>query len=272
MPATPEHMKFLTSMFFQSSNFGEKAAQQLGTLGGGNHFIEIQATKDGYVGVMIHSGSRNLGKQVADAYNNTAKMLNQKWHTGGVDDLAYLPAATQEGQAYLDAMNYCVDYALLNRELMMSIVKSVITEYVRSHVRWEDNINIAHNYARVENHFGKNVMVHRKGATSARKDELGVIPGSQGSNSYIVKGLGEAESFHSCSHGAGRKMGRNHAKKTLSLETELSKMDGIVHGIKSEGDLDEAPGAYKDIHTVMLNQTDLVEVVDELTPLAVVKG
>ena len=135
-------------------------------------------------------------------------------------------------------------------------------------------INIAHNYARLENHFGENVMIHRKGATSAKKGQLGIIPGSQGTSSYIVKGLGNPESFMSCSHGAGRRMGRKQAKRELDLQTEIKRMDdqGIVHGIRTQNDLDEAAGAYKDIDMVMENQKDLVEIVIELTPLGVVKG
>jgi len=135
-------------------------------------------------------------------------------------------------------------------------------------------INIAHNYATMENHFGQNVLVHRKGATRAYKDEIGIIPGSQGSKSYIVKGLGNPESFMSCSHGAGRKMGRGQAIKTLNLEEEVKKLNdlGVIHGIRNQRDLDEAPSAYKDISEVMENQSDLVEILIELTPLAVIKG
>ena len=133
-------------------------------------------------------------------------------------------------------------------------------------------INIAHNYAAMENHFEKNVMVHRKGATRARVDELGIIPGSQGTNSYIVSGKGNPESFQSCSHGAGRTMGRKQAIRTLDMAKEVKAMDGILHSIRNESDLDEAPGAYKDIHSVMRSQDDLVNIVVELRPLAVVKG
>jgi tRNA-splicing ligase RtcB len=134
-------------------------------------------------------------------------------------------------------------------------------------------INIAHNYAVMENHFGENVMVHRKGATSAKLGEIGIIPGSQGSKSYIVKGLGNPESFHSCSHGAGRVMSRGQAVKTLDLKEEIKKLDeqGIIHSIRSQKDLDEASGAYKNIHAVMTNQADLVEIVTELSPLGVIK-
>jgi len=139
---------------------------------------------------------------------------------------------------------------------------------------YEEPINIAHNYAAVENHYGKNVWVHRKGATRARLGEIGIIPGSQGSKSYIVKGLGKKESFESCSHGAGRKMGRKEAQRTLNLAEEIKKLDdqGIIHSVRTADDLDEATGSYKDIDEVINNQKDLVEKVIELTPLAVVKG
>ena len=135
-------------------------------------------------------------------------------------------------------------------------------------------VNIAHNYAAMENHFGKNVMVHRKGATRARAGELGIIPGSQGTKSYIVRGKGNEQSFESCSHGAGRKLSRAKARETLNLEEEVARLDeqGIVHGIRNQKDLDEAAGAYKDISEVMANQTDLVDIVTELTPMAVIKG
>jgi tRNA-splicing ligase RtcB len=257
----------------------QAATYQIGTLGGGNHFIEIQKDQDGVVWIMIHSGSRNLGKQVADHYNKIAVGLNEKWHTAVPKDweLAFLPMDTEEGQTYLAEMGYCVEFALANRKLIMFEIAVAMQEFcgykaVDNSLR--DVINIAHNYAAMENHFGKNVLVHRKGATRARAGEIGIIPGSQGTKSYIVRGLGNKESFESCSHGAGRKMGRNQACRTLSLEEEVRKLDeqGIVHGIRHQKDLDEAPGAYKDIAEVMRNQVDLVEIMTELSPIAVVKG
>ncbi len=159
--------------------------------------------------------------------------------------------------------------------MMMNKIQEIMNDVLpKDAIEFEPIINIAHNYAAWENHFGKNVIVHRKGATLARKDTIGIIPGSQGTKSYIVRGLGNADSFTSCSHGAGRKMGRNVACKTLSLEDEIRKMDeqGIIHGIRNQNDLDEAAGAYKDISEVMGNQKDLVEIVEELAPIAVIKG
>ena len=253
----------------------ENALYSLGTLGGGNHFIEIQKGDDDHIWIMIHSGSRNLGKQVADHYNKVAKELNKKW-CSSVDekhDLAFLPADSEEGKAYIREMNYCVDYAFANRKLMMDRVLREVAKKV-GNMKTEPMINIAHNYARLENHYGKNVWVHRKGATSAKEGEIGIIPGSQGTKSYIVKGKGDKESFESCSHGAGRKMGRKQAERELDLEAETKMLNdqGIIHSIRGIKDIDEAPSAYKNIKTVMDNQKDLVEIMVELTPLGVVKG
>jgi tRNA-splicing ligase RtcB len=260
----------------------KNALKSLGTLGGGNHFIEIQKGSDGYIWIMIHSGSRNLGKQVADHYNKVAKELNKKWYSSVPEkyDLAFLPIDSKEGQAYIREMNYCVEFALANRRLMMERIKDIfkkecMPDYPElANFTFEPMINIAHNYASMENHFGENVMVHRKGATLARKDTIGTIPGSQGTKSYIVKGKGNLDSFQSCSHGAGRKMSRSKAEKELNLEEEIKKLDdqGIIHAIRGKKDLDEASGAYKSIDVVMKNQKDLVEVLVELTPLAVIKG
>jgi tRNA-splicing ligase RtcB len=251
------------------------ARKQLGTLGGGNHFIEIQKGNDGHIWIMIHSGSRNLGKKVADYYNKLAIELNEKYHSKVPKEwqLAFLPLDSDEAQNYLADMNYCVEFALANRKLMMNRICNIFQEYGDS-VFIYSMINIAHNYARIENHFGKNVLVHRKGATSARLDEVGIIPGSQGTASYIVRGLGNEESFMSCSHGAGRKMGRKEAQRNLNLRDEKKKLDdlGILHAIRGKDDLDEASGAYKDIDIVMEEQKDLVEKIVELKPLAVIKG
>lgn len=256
------------------------ALKQIGTLGGGNHFIEIQKGSDGHIWIMIHSGSRNLGKQVADHYNKMAKEINAKWCSSvpKEHDLAFLPLDSAEGQAYLLEMQYCVDFALANRKLMMDNVLKCFTSVLAGgeEYSWgvEPIINIAHNYARMENHFGENVMIHRKGATLATEETIGIIPGSQGTKSYIVRGKGNPDSFNSCSHGAGRKMGRKEAERSLNLEEEIKRLDdqGIVHAIRGKHDLDEASGAYKDIDEVMKNQEDLVEILVELTPLGVIKG
>ncbi|MCI5211387.1 MAG: RtcB family protein, partial [Candidatus Electrothrix sp. ATG2] len=174
----------------------QSALKQLGTLGGGNHFVEIQQGSDGFLWLMIHSGSRNLGYKVAHHYNKLAVTLNRKWHTSVPEkwQLAFLPLDGRKGQDYLQEMQYCVDFALANRRLMMERMQESFVEVV-SDVRFEDMINIAHNYAAMENHFKKNVMIHRKGATRAYVDQLGIIPGSQGTASYIVQGRGEPEAF-----------------------------------------------------------------------------
>jgi tRNA-splicing ligase RtcB len=259
----------------------QNAMKSLGTLGGGNHFIEIQKGSDGHIWIMVHSGSRNLGLKVADHYNKLARELNKKWFSSVLDkwELAFLPLDSEEGKAYLREMQYCVDFALANRKLMMDRIKDIFYENFRKvepdyDIGFEKIINIAHNYAKMENHFGENVIIHRKGATLAREDTIGIIPGSQGSKSFIVKGKGNPESFMSCSHGAGRKMSRKKAKENLNLEDEIRKLDeqGIIHGIRHKKDLDEASSAYKDIDAVMENQKDLVDIQVELTPLAVIKG
>lgn len=251
---------------------------QIGTLGGGNHFIEIQKGSDGHIWIMIHSGSRNLGKQVADYYNKLAVELNEKWFSEVPKkwELAFLPLDSEEARLYLMEMNVCVEFALANRKLMMDRILEIVKWEIPGNIVWDTEplINIAHNYARMENHFGENVMIHRKGATLATEDTIGIIPGSQGTKSYIVKGKGNRESFNSCSHGAGRRMGRKQAERELNLEEEIKRLDdqGILHAIRGVHDLDEAAGAYKPIDVVMENQKDLVEILVELTPLAVIKG
>ncbi|MDD2646306.1 MAG: RtcB family protein [Bacteroides sp.] len=251
------------------------ALLQLGTLGGGNHFIELQKDKDNYLWVMVHSGSRNIGKQVADYYNKIAVQLNKKENSPvpKSHSLAHLSMNSSVGKTYLKEMQFCVDFAKLNRDLMFQEIQNVLVQYYPS-ISFGEIINIEHNYARVEKHFGKTVIVHRKGATFAGKDNLGIIPGSQGTKSFIVKGKGNENSFDSCSHGAGRLMGRMAAKRNLNLQEEKKALDdmGIVHSVHRTRDLDEAPSAYKDIVEVMASQKDLVDIEVELFPLGVVKG
>jgi tRNA-splicing ligase RtcB len=253
----------------------DNALTQLGTLGGGNHFIEIQKGSDGHIWIMVHSGSRNLGYRVANYYNHLAMDLNSRWKSKIPKSwqLAFLPLSSDAGQQYLREMQFSVDFALANRKLMMERIQDIFRA-VASPVTFSNFINIAHNYAAMETHFRKKVIVHRKGATSAREGELGIIPGSQGAPSYIVRGKGNPESFNSCSHGAGRKMGRKEAQRRLDLDTEITSLNkkGILHSIRTRRDLDEAAGAYKDVDKVVEEQLDLVEVVMSLSPLAVVKG
>lgn len=251
------------------------ATYQIGTLGGGNHFIELQKDDEGYLWIMLHSGSRNLGKQVGDYYNKIAKTLNERWFSIINPDikLAFLPLKTDEFNQYWAEMKYCVDFALCNRKLMMERIEEVIADALPD-IKFEPMINIAHNYATWENHYGNNVIVHRKGATLARKGTIGIIPGSQGTASYIVEGLGNPESFCSCSHGAGRVLSRTAAINTLDMAEEVKRLNerGIIHAIRCQKDMQEASGAYKDIDTVIANQTDLVKVKTRLMPIAVIKG
>jgi tRNA-splicing ligase RtcB len=253
----------------------KSALTQIGTLGGGNHFIEVQKGSDGHLWLMIHSGSRNLGYKVANHYNRLAAELNRKWGSkiSPKWQLAFLPLDEMVGQLYLMEMQYCVDFAYANRLLMMERVKDAL-QLVSTPVYFDQVINIAHNYAAREQHFGKEVFVHRKGATRAREGEIGIVPGSQGTPSYLVRGKGNEESFTSCAHGAGRKMGRKQAQRQLDLQQERKRLEeqGILHSIRHTRDLDEAAGAYKDIDQVIDNQLDLVEVLVELKPLAVIKG
>jgi len=249
----------------------DSARRQLGTLGGGNHFIEIQQGSDGFIWVMIHSGSRNFGLKTATAYHNIARALcERKGYSLPDRDLAFLPIDTREGRDYYLAMNYCCDFARANRALMMERVMQILA--VETGANRLEEINIHHNYAALEVHYGREVLVHRKGATKASLNLPGIIPGSMGSKSYIVKGLGNPASFESCAHGAGRRMGRKQAQRSLDLVEEQRKMEGIVHDLRSRDSLDEAPGAYKDINEVMRLQKDLVSIVATLTPLASIKG
>ena len=248
---------------------------EVGTLGGGNHFIELQKDEEGNLWIMIHSGSRNLGKQVGDYYNKIAVSLNEKWHSVVSPEirLPFLPHGTREFGAYWNEMKYCIDFALCNRRLMMERIQEVIADSLKG-IEFEPMINIAHNYAAIEHHFGKDVIVHRKGATLARKGTIGIIPGSQGTASYIVEGLGNPDSFCSCSHGAGRVLSRKAAIKTLDMNAEVRNLEakGIIHAIRCQDDMQEASGAYKDIDTVIANESDLVKVKTKLLPIAVIKG
>ncbi|MFC1485210.1 RtcB family protein [bacterium] len=255
----------------------QSALSQIGTLGGGNHFIEIQKGNDGHIWIMVHSGSRNIGYKVANHYNKLAKKINEKYNEKvsipRAWDLAYLFVESKEGQDYLKEMNFCIDFAFASRKLMMDVTKSIFKNFPPS-ITFDEMINIAHNYASEEKHFGQTVWVHRKGATQAQKGQIGIIPGSQGTSSFIVIGKGSPDSFSSCSHGAGRVMSRHRAIKELNLQYEITKMEqkGILHSIRRRKDLDEASSAYKNIDVVIANQKDLIDILVQLNPLAVVKG
>ena len=254
----------------------DSARKQLGTLGGGNHFMEIQAGSDGHVWLMIHSGSRNFGFKIAGEYHVKALKYCQQHNFNLPDkDLAFLPMDNRLAQEYKAAMDYALAFAAENRQRM----KEVCAEQMQYETRcgFLKEINIHHNFAAEEIHYGRTLVVHRKGATRAVTGLDGIIPGSMGTSSYIVRGLGNPDSFLSSSHGAGRVMGRNDANRRLTYEQVRQAMKGIVfdawpRGRKGKIDLSEAPQAYKDIDAVMESQKDLVEVVVKLRPLGVVKG
>lgn len=254
---------------------------QIGTLGGGNHFIELQTDDDGYVCVMLHSGSRNFGLQVCRHFNDAAKSLNQKWRSALPEgaSLYFLPTDSQEGRQYIRWMNLALDFARENRAKMMAAVKACLTrrvqKYAKTAISYGDEINCHHNYAALEHHYGKNVWVHRKGATRARKGERAVIPGAMGSYSYVVEGLGNPLSFCSSSHGAGRAYSRKAAMQAFSCESVMLdlKEQGVALGKQNKSDVaEECRFAYKDIDFVMNNQTDLVAPVKRLKTVGVVKG
>lgn len=251
------------------------AAHEIGTLGGGNHFIELQKDEEDNLWVMIHSGSRNLGKLVGEHYNKVATALNERWHSVVSPEirLPFLPLRTKEFESYWAEMKYCIDFALCNRALMMERIRGVLSDSLPG-IKFEPMINIAHNYAAWEHHYGKDIIVHRKGATRAHKGVIGIIPGSQGTASYIVEGLGNPESFCSCSHGAGRVLSRTAAIKSLDMKAEINNLEskGIIHAIRTQHDMQEASGAYKDIEEVINNELDLVKVKYRLLPVAVIKA
>lgn len=267
--------KEITERMIIVSRLYKSALKQIGTLGGGNHFIELQKDQNGCLWVMIHSGSRNIGNRVAEHYDQIARKLNEKWFSRVNPDinLAFIPVDTREFDDYWAEMEYCVEFALANRSLIMNRICQVIADCIPD-AKFEPMINIAHNYAAWENHFDERVIVHRKGATRAALGEVGIIPGSQGTKSYITKGLGNADSFMSCSHGAGRVMSRSEAVRTLNLEKEQAMMDakGIIGALRCQKDLEEAASAYKNIDEVMANQIDLTRIITALEPIAVIKG
>lgn len=226
---------------------------------------------------MIHSGSRNVGWQVADHYMKVAKILNQppgKSHLVPPSwELETLPVDSEDGRGYIREMNWALEFALLNRKVMMDAVKESILLAVPG-TTFDREVNINHNFSALEDIDGEMLWVHRKGSTRAFLGMEGIIPGAQGAHSYIVKGLGNPDSFQSCSHGAGRKMSRSQAQKTLDLAAEIKEMEdaGVVHALRSTADLAEAKGSYKSVIQVMAYQTDLVDIDTELFTLGVLKG
>lgn len=251
-----------------------RAINHCGTLGTGNHFIEVCLDEDDQVWIMLHSGSRGIGNAIGSYFISKAKEQMARYFITLPDkDLAYLPEGTDNFRDYIEAVSWAQDFAMLNRQIMLRrVIDAVCTSLGRDSLETVDlAVNCHHNYVTRENHFGRNVLVTRKGAVRAREGELGIIPGSMGVRSYIVRGRGNPDSFHSCSHGAGRKMSRGAAVKTFTLADHEEATAG-VECRKDEGVLDETPGAYKDIEAVMAAQVDLIDVVHTLKQVVCVKG
>lgn len=247
--------------------------RQLGSLGGGNHFVEICLDEEAAVWIMLHSGSRNVGKTIGETAMEMAKR-----HAAAIDrtlpnrDLAWLDEGSPQFDAYVEALTWAQEYAALNRDLMLGLVHRALEKALARAVRFVgEATNCHHNYARIEEHFGERVWVTRKGAVSARAGELGIVPGSMGARSFIVRGKGNAASYCSCSHGAGRAMSRSRARKLFTRD-DLAAQTAGVECRKDEGVIDEIPAAYKDIDRVMAAQEDLVEVVATLKQVLCVKG
>jgi tRNA-splicing ligase RtcB len=258
-----------------------KSMSQLGTLGGGNHFIEVCLDTEDNVWLMLHSGSRNIGKEIAERHIATAKTLHRLNELPS-PDLAYFVNGTYEFQNYWHDLDWAQRYAMKNREIMMKRLLKSFNRMFDAELDLESKfqdpkseidviVNCHHNYVSIEEHFGDKVYVTRKGAINAESGRYGIIPGSMGAKSFIIKGLGNPDSFNSCSHGAGRKMSRTKAKSKYTIE-DLKKQTEGVECRKDRGVVDEIPGAYKDIEEVMRAQNDLVEVVAELKQVICVKG
>ncbi len=250
---------------------------QLGSLGGGNHFIELCLDESNQVWIMLHSGSRGIGNRIGQYFIEKAKREMERWHIQLPDqNLAYLPEGSELFDDYVEAVGWAQDYALENRRQMIRLILEALRHQVQlgalpAFEVTDAAIECHHNYVAREHHFGKDVLLTRKGAIRARAGDLGIIPGSMGARSYIVRGLGEPESFCSCAHGAGRRMSRGEAKRRFTRD-DLENQTRGVECRKDKGVIDEIPGAYKDIDSVMANQTDLVEVLHTLKQVVTVKG
>ena len=245
---------------------------QLGTLGGGNHFIEVCLDESNRVWVMLHSGSRGIGNAIGSYFIELARRDAERLDLHLLDrDLAYFPEGAQHFDDYVDAVGWAQDYARANRGEMMELVIDALHRHLPAFDASDEAVNCHHNYVERERHFGEDVWLTRKGAIRAGRGELGIIPGSMGARSYIVRGRGAAQSFESCAHGAGRRMSRNAAQKQFSVADLEAQTKGVICR-KDKGVLDEIPGAYKNIDEVMANQSDLVEVVHTLKQVLCVKG
>ncbi|MEZ5537689.1 MAG: RtcB family protein [Thiolinea sp.] len=267
-PITDKHPG-LTKML---RDFHRVWGRQVGTLGGGNHFIELCLDESDDVWVMLHSGSRGIGNAIGRYFISKAKKdMGNLLGRLPDKDLAYFEEGSQHFDDYIEAVGWAQDYAMINRREMMRLVMKALEAHLPAFQTTREAINCHHNYVQKETHFGAEVYITRKGAISAQQGELGIIPGSMGAKSFIVRGLGNAQSFCSCSHGAGRRMSRTQAKRQFNTH-DLSEQTLGVECRKDKGVVDEIPGAYKDIDEVMQNQTDLVEVVHTLKQVLCVKG
>lgn len=270
------HLKTITDkhpgIMKMQRNFQNTWGRQLGTLGGGNHFIELCLDEHDDVWVMLHSGSRGIGNKIGQYFIEKAKKDMGKALGNLPDkDLAYFTEGTQYFEDYVEAVGWAQDYAMLNRREMMRLVLEALQKHLPKFRTTQEAINCHHNYVQQEQHFGQEVYVTRKGAISAQLGQLGIIPGSMGAKSYIVRGLGNQQSFCSCSHGAGRRMSRTEAKRRFNA-LDLEQQTQGIECRKDKGVVDEIPAAYKDIDTVMQHQTDLVEVVHTLRQIICIKG
>jgi len=255
-----------------SGNRGVNTFRHLGTLGGGNHFIELCLDENDEPWVMLHSGSRGIGNRIGSFFISLAKEELKRWFCNVPDvDLSYFPEGTEHFKGYIKAVGWAQEYARINRELMMGRVLDALAKVVPSLYVTKTAVNCHHNYVALENHFGANVYVTRKGAVRARLGDLGIIPGSMGARSFIVEGLGNKDSFNSCSHGAGRIMSRTQARKQFTVDDLKEQTEGVE--CRKDADvIDEIPAAYKDLDVVMANQADLVRPIHTLRQIVCVKG
>ena len=268
LEAMTERHPQLLKTFGRFSNW----VNQMGTLGGGNHFIEVCLDEADRVWVMLHSGSRGIGNAIGQYFIELARRDMERWFIQLPDrDLAYFPEGSEHFEDYVAAVSWAQAYARENRDQMMRLVLAALARHLPAFQTEMAVVNCHHNYVEREHHFGANVWVTRKGAIRAREGDLGIIPGSMGARSYIVRGRGNPESFHSCAHGAGRRMSRTQAERQFSVADLASQTEGVICR-KDKGVIDEIPGAYKDIDQVMANQSDLVEVVHTLKQVVCVKG
>jgi len=249
-----------------------KWVNQMGTLGGGNHFIEVCLDESNQVWAMLHSGSRGIGNALAGYFIELARQDMERWMIHLPDrDLAYFPEGTEHFDDYVEAVTWAQEYAMQNRREMVDLVLAALKRHLPAFDVTSEVVNCHHNYVALEHHYGANVWVTRKGAIRAREGDLGIIPGSMGARSYIVRGKGNPESFTSCAHGAGRKMSRTAAVQRFSAADLARQTEGVICR-KDKGVVDEIPGAYKDIDTVMANQADLVDAMHILKQVVCVKG